>query len=47
MAGLTPQEARTFGKLIIKIQRNLDRLNHSRNSWALSRTDKLSEMMGE
>lgn len=47
LTGLTPQEARVFGKLIIRIQRNLDRLNHNRNSWALSRTDKLSEMMGE
>jgi DNA-binding MarR family transcriptional regulator len=47
MAGLTPQEAKMFGKLIVKIQRNLDNLNHSRNSWALSRTDKLAEMIGE
>jgi DNA-binding MarR family transcriptional regulator len=47
LAGLSAQEVRTFGKMIVKIQRNLDKLNHSRNSWALSRTDKLAEMVGE
>jgi len=47
LAGLTPQEVKAFGKMIVKIQRNLDRDNHNRNAWALSRTDKLSEMIGE
>jgi DNA-binding MarR family transcriptional regulator len=47
LAGLTPQEVKTFGRLIVRIQRNLDRANHNRNAWALSRTDKLAEMLGE
>jgi DNA-binding MarR family transcriptional regulator len=46
VAELTPDEARLFKQLIVKIQRRLDCHNPSRNSWSLLRTDHLASEVG-
>jgi DNA-binding MarR family transcriptional regulator len=43
---LTADETRLFKRLIVKIQRRLDRYSPSRNSWSLLRTDHLAGEVG-
>jgi len=45
-AGLTPDEVATFKQLLVRIQRNLDGHNKTRNSWASWRTEQLAKDIG-
>ena len=45
LAGLSPREIRTFARLMIRIQLNLDAANGLRNAWARKRTDEFAKRM--
>jgi DNA-binding MarR family transcriptional regulator len=46
VAELTVDEVRDFKRLLVKIQRKLDRQNPRRNSWSILRTDRLADELG-
>jgi DNA-binding MarR family transcriptional regulator len=43
VADLTANEVREFKRLLVKVQRKLDRQNPRRNSWSILRTDHLAD----
>jgi DNA-binding MarR family transcriptional regulator len=43
VAELTTDEVREFKRLLVKVQRRLDRQNPRRNSWSILRTDHLAQ----
>lgn len=46
MADLTESEIRTFKRLIVRIQRQLDAIAGNRNEWSARRTRRLAEEVG-
>lgn len=46
MAGLSADEIRTFKRLIVRIQRTLDRECRNRNEWSERRTQRLAKEVG-
>ena len=47
LAGLTEKEVKIFSRLLVRIQRNVDRQHRGRNSWALQRTAKFAEQLDD